>query len=86
MNRDLAILEKLENDLNLKQLQIKSLLNITQAINDNVSIDGLFNMYHSFLSWEMGITKMVLFIMSDNGWHCPTSDKLHGVNSLSFKV
>lgn len=57
MNRELVILEKLEKELSLKQLQIKSLLTITQAINDNVSAEGLFNMYKSFLSWEMGIEK-----------------------------
>ena len=37
MNRELELLEKLEKDLSLKKLQIKSLLTITQAINDNVS-------------------------------------------------
>lgn len=73
MNRELAILEKLEKDLSLKQLQIKSLLTITQAINDNVSADGLFNMYKSFLSWEMAIEKMALFIISDHGWKCTSA-------------
>jgi sigma-B regulation protein RsbU (phosphoserine phosphatase) len=73
MNRDLAILEKLEKELSLKQLQIKSLLTITQAINDNVSAEGLFNMYKSFLSWEMGIEKMALFITDDENWDCTTS-------------
>jgi phosphoserine phosphatase RsbU/P len=64
------MLEKLEKELNLKQLQIRSLLTITQAINDNVSQDGLFNMYKSFLSWEMGIERMALFILSEDGWVC----------------
>lgn len=73
MNRELSLLEKLEKDLNLKQLQIRSLLTITQAINDNVSQDGLFNMYKSFLSWEMGIEKMALFVMSDDGWQCSSN-------------
>ncbi len=73
MNRELVILEKLEKELSLKQLQIKSLLTITQAINDNVSADGLFNMYKSFLSWEMGIEKMSLFIIEDQGWECTAS-------------
>lgn len=72
MNRELFLLEKLEKELNLKQLQIKSLLTITQAINDNVSAEGLFNMYKSFLSWEMGIEKMTLFIIQDDGWKCTT--------------
>jgi len=62
------ILEKLEKELSLKELQIKSLLTITQAINDNVSSEGLFNMYRSFLSWEMGIAKMILFIKDGENW------------------
>jgi sigma-B regulation protein RsbU (phosphoserine phosphatase) len=73
MNRELVILEKLEKELSLKQLQIKSLLTITQAINDNVSAEGLYNMYKSFLSWEMGIEKMALFVIEDQGWECTTS-------------
>jgi sigma-B regulation protein RsbU (phosphoserine phosphatase) len=68
LTRELAIIEKLEKDLSLKQLQIRSLLMITQAINDNVSQEGLFDMYRSFLSWEMGIEKMLLLIYSDSGW------------------
>ena len=73
MSRELAILEKLEKELNLKQLQIKSLLTITQAINDNISADGLYNMYKSFLSWEMEIEKMMLFIKEEESWYCATT-------------
>lgn len=73
MNRELALLEKLEKELNLKQLQIRSLLTITQAINDNVAQDGLFNMYQSFLSWEMGIERMALYILNDEGWKCTST-------------
>jgi len=72
VEREIDLLEKLEKELSLKELQIKSLLTITQAINDNVSSDGLFNMYKSFLSWEMGIKKMILFIATDNGWTAPS--------------
>lgn len=75
INRDLALLEKLEKDLSLKELQIKSLLTITQAINDNVPATGLFNMYRSFLSWEMGISKMGLFLPdeeNEQNWICAT--------------
>ena len=64
----LSIEEQLERKLNLKQLQINRLLNITQAINSNVSAEGLFNMYSSFLSWEMGVKKMMLFIKGNRGW------------------
>ena len=70
MSREILLLEKLEKELSLKELQIKSLLTITQAINENVSADGLFNMYRSFLSWEMGIDKMGLFIPDGKEWKC----------------
>jgi len=69
----LANREELERELNLKQLQINSLLNITQAINDNVSVDGLFNMYKSFLSWEIGVKKMALYVLKDGEWICASS-------------
>ncbi|MEZ5040736.1 MAG: PP2C family protein-serine/threonine phosphatase [Saprospiraceae bacterium] len=63
----------LERELNLKQLQINSLLNITQAINDNVSVEGLFNMYKSFLSWEIGVKKMALYVLKEGEWICASA-------------
>ena len=63
-------MEHLERELHLKQLQINRLLTITQAINDNVSAAGLYNMYNSFLSWEMGVRKMALYVKRQNEWHC----------------
>jgi len=83
LNRDLTISEKLEKELSLKELQIKSLLTITQAINDNVSTEGLFNMYRSFLSWEMGIDKMILFVKGEDSTtlieECLQYNRLHTV-------
>lgn len=70
MNRELSVMEKMERELNLKRLQIRSLSNITQAINDNISQEGLFRMYNTFLSWEMGIKKMALYINTDGEWVC----------------
>jgi sigma-B regulation protein RsbU (phosphoserine phosphatase) len=67
------ILEKLEKELSLKQLQIKSLLTITQAINDNISAEDLFNMYKSFLSWEMAVSKMALYIKEEEDWFCAST-------------
>lgn len=84
MSRELAILEKLEKDLSLKKLQIKSLLTITQAINDNVSSEGLFNMYKSFLSWEMTIEKMALFIIGDDGWECKVKTNYDDIESYKL--
>ena len=64
MTREETILDKLEKEINLKELQIKSLLAITQAINGNINADGLFKMYKTFLSWDMGIERMALFIQT----------------------
>ena len=66
-------LEALEKDLNLKQLQINRLLSITQSINNNVSAAGLFEMYQSFLSWEMGVRKMALYFSEKDFWSCKAS-------------
>lgn len=63
----------MEREVNLKQLQINSLLTITQAINENVAADGLFNMYNSFLRWEIGIRKMALFFKESGKWECMSS-------------
>ena len=70
LRSEMSKMESLERELHLKQLQINRLLNITQAINSNVSDQGLYDMYNSFLSWEMGINKMALYIQSDKVWKC----------------
>ena len=61
-------IEKLERDLSLKQLQINRLLEITQAINNNLSAKDLFKIYRSILSWELEIEKMALFIKQEKAW------------------
>ena len=66
-------LELLERELSLKQLQINRLLEVTQAINNNLASDALFKIYRSILSWEMRIEKMALYIKQDNFWSCTTA-------------
>jgi len=73
LKKGLSNIEALERELNLKQLQINRLLNITQAINNNVSADGLYKMYNSFLSWEIGVKKMALYVLDEGEWSCASS-------------
>lgn len=73
IKQGLSKIEQLERALYLKQLQINRLLNITQAINNNVSADGLYKMYNSFLSWEIEVKKMALFVREERTWSCATS-------------
>lgn len=63
----------MENMLHLRQLQLRSLLTITQAINDNVSASGLFDMYKNFLAWEMEVDRMALFTKVEDDWQCVVS-------------
>ncbi|MEM8908271.1 MAG: PP2C family protein-serine/threonine phosphatase [Bacteroidota bacterium] len=73
IKKELSNLEALERELHLKQLQINRLLTITQAINNNVSAQGLYDMYNSFLSWEMGVKKMALYVLQNGLWKCTSS-------------
>lgn len=72
MARRFSRIEQLERELNLRQLQVNRLLTLTQAINNNVSADDLYRMYHSFLSWELGVKKMALYVRNflDAPWQC----------------
>lgn len=70
IKKELSKIQLLERELNLKQVQINRLLSITQAINSNTPARDLFQMYQSFLSYEMGIKKMALYIRSNDGWDC----------------
>ncbi len=69
----LSAIEKLERELNLKQVQVNRLLSITQAINNNMPAKELYSMYKSFLSYEMGIKKMALYVQKSNLWACASS-------------
>lgn len=66
-------IELLNKELDLKQVQINHLLSITQAINNNASAKELFEMYKSFLSIEMGISKMAMYILESNHWICASA-------------
>ncbi len=72
--------EQLERELNLRQLQVNRLLNITQAINNNVSARDLFGMYQSFLAWELGVERMALYVRREEvgQWYCAAHLGLEG--------
>ncbi|MBR9920446.1 MAG: PP2C family protein-serine/threonine phosphatase [Bacteroidetes bacterium] len=84
LSKQMGTLEELERQLNLKQLQINRLLTITQAINSNVSASGLFEMYTSFLSWEMGVDRMALFFKEEDSWECTASSGLEEIPAIEL--
>lgn len=58
--------------LELKQFQLSSLLEITQAINQNFSTEQLYSIYKFVLRTQLKIKKMALFV-HDEDWSIPVS-------------
>ena len=73
IRKTLSSIEMLERELNLKQLQIRRLLKVTQAINNNESARDLFSMYEDFLRIDLGVRRMALFFFQDEEWICQAS-------------
>ncbi|MFN8276576.1 MAG: PP2C family protein-serine/threonine phosphatase [Chitinophagales bacterium] len=64
-------LSKIEPLLALKQQQINSLLEITEAVNNNWPIEALVRVYESILIAQLGIRKIALVIkLNDTSWSC----------------
>jgi sigma-B regulation protein RsbU (phosphoserine phosphatase) len=64
-------LSKIEPLFALKQQQINSLLEITEAVNNNWPINALVRVYESILIAQLGIQKIALLVKGDsNNWGC----------------
>ena len=57
-----------EDRLRLKQLQINSLLAITQAINKNIDAHELCQMYEKFLFEQLDVTYLVFAVKEESSW------------------
>ncbi len=64
-----AKVDKLLSRLRLKEFKLTSLLEITNAINDNYPVDRLLRIYEYILREQLAISKLSLFI-NDEGWKC----------------
>ncbi|MBI2270043.1 MAG: PP2C family protein-serine/threonine phosphatase [Bacteroidetes bacterium] len=53
-----------------KDLKLNLLLEITKAINNNLSKEGLLKIFEDFLRSELNIGKLVLFSKEDDQWEC----------------
>jgi phosphoserine phosphatase RsbU/P len=73
MNPDKTIAQKIEQS----KLELKALLEITQAINQNVSEADLFKIFQFTLLANLQIKKLCLF-MDEGGWTCKVK---HGLDA-----
>ena len=61
--------ETYKSKYDLKELELNSLLEITQAINNNMPEDSLYKIYEFTLRANLNIKKLALFVMDDQ-WEC----------------
>jgi len=56
---------------NLKELELQSLLEITQAINNNLPEESIYKIYNFTIRGNFNIRKLALYVM-DEEWNCKT--------------
>ena len=61
--------QDLETQLSLKELELTSLLEITQAINFNLPENALYKIFHFTLIANLRIPKLALYVL-DKEWNC----------------
>jgi len=59
----------LKKKYDIKELELNSLLEITQAINNNLPEDSLYKIYNFTLRSNLNIKKLALYVM-DETWEC----------------
>ncbi|MFN3404101.1 MAG: PP2C family protein-serine/threonine phosphatase [Cytophagaceae bacterium] len=64
--------KSLENTLQLKQLELNSLLEVTQAINSNLSEESLYKIFYFTLIANLKIKRFALYVL-DEEWNCKVS-------------
>ncbi|MBA2423014.1 MAG: SpoIIE family protein phosphatase [Chitinophagales bacterium] len=74
---------QLEQQLHLKEDELKSLLQVTQAINSNISTHGLLQLYESILVQQIGVSIMAVFIELDD-WVCTNAFGITGQEATAF--
>ncbi|MCC6841240.1 MAG: SpoIIE family protein phosphatase [Flavobacteriales bacterium] len=65
-------LERLTERLNLKEFQLRALLDITKAINNNEPKEQLLKLYSDIIHNELGVQRLKYFENTDH-WTCPIS-------------
>ncbi len=64
----MARLERIIERLDLKEFQLRALLDVTKAINNNTGREELLKIYEHALHEELGITRLMLFEFTERGW------------------
>lgn len=63
------MLDTLQGKFYKKEMEVNALLEITQAVNDNLSEDDLYKIYEFTLRANLQLSKMALYV-KDEDWEC----------------
>lgn len=74
----------LEKDLNLKELELKALLEVTEAINANLPEDSLYKIFHFTLLSNLQIRTLALCV-KDESWICKVKHGCGPINPSVFE-
>ena len=55
---------------NLKELELNALLEVTEAINNNLPEESLYKIYHFTLLANLKVKKLALFVITEEKWNC----------------
>src|SRR5687768_11511467 len=60
-------LKRIADRLDLKEFQLRALLEVSKSINNSVDQDELLRLYEQIVKDQLGITRLTLYVNSD-GW------------------
>ncbi|MDN5202924.1 PP2C family protein-serine/threonine phosphatase [Fulvivirgaceae bacterium BMA10] len=72
----------IKNKYELKELELNSLLEVTQAINNNLPEESLYKIYHFTLRANLNIKKLALYVLDDR-WDCKAN---HGTDANFYQI
>jgi len=63
-------LDKIHQQKHIQDLKLTALLEVTKAINNNLSTTQLLQLYQDILQKRLGVGRLVLFLFHNNNWDC----------------
>ena len=72
--------KKYYEKLELNEFKLNSLLEITKAINNNLSIDNILKIFEYILREQLGINKLILYAFDSKEWNCILHFGSRGLN------
>jgi len=85
VDKDKRVLE-LERQIQVKQLQMESLLEVTKAINNNMSYTSLYSIYKFILMAQLGVERFLFYIKRNDVWEKATMIDIADESELEISL